>query len=428
MLPKSKYINLARLLRNEYRSLDELLHLQSVKLKRLVNHAYSTVSFYKKLFDECGLRPEEIQSIEDITKIPVIDKKLMAQNSYENLISKRYNIKNLIRVKTAGSNGDPYMFYIDRSFDQFRKAQFLRPYITNGKRPFDRSVSLSVTKSAPSKWYHHFGLMPESRIFTGEDLNRQIEILKNIKPDIIQGYGSVLSLISNKIIEDNISITKPRLIFTDSELLMPEMRENIEKAFENQVLDIYGTFETDNIAYECSKHEGYHIAIDSIIMEYLKDTRPAENSGEGEIVVTVLNNSAMPFIRYNLHDIGSFINKSCSCGRTFPLMNQVKGRASDYLLTEDGRKFSVFNLGRFASLAPNVYEYQIIQEDFNSFTLLIVPNKSYNNEGEIIIKTAIKKLFPKAKININLVSSIKREHSGKFKAFKSQVNLSDQNI
>ncbi len=424
----SKYINLVRLLHNEYRSLDELLHLQTVKLKNLVKHAYSTVPFYKKLFDECGIRPEEIRSIDDIVKIPVIDKKLLAQNSYENLISKKYNIKNLIPVKTAGSNGSPYLFYIDRSFDQFRKAQFIRPYITNGKKLFDHSVSFSVTKSAPSKWYHQLGLMSESRIFTGEDINRQIEILEDIKPDIIQGYGSILSLISNKIIADNISIKKPRLIFTDSELLMTDMRENIEKAFGTQVIDIYGTFETDNIAYECLNHEGYHIAVDSIIMEYLKDNRPAENDEEGEAVVTVLNNFAMPFIRYNLHDIGSFINKSCSCGRTFPLMNQVKGRASDYLLTEDGRKFSVFNLGRFASLAPNVCEYQIIQKDFNSFNLLIVPNKSYNNEGEIIIEPAIRKLFPEAEININLVSFIKREHSGKFKAFKSQVNLSDKNI
>ncbi len=424
----SKYINLIRFLQNEHRSPDELIHLQTVRLKNLVDHAYATVPFYKKLFDDCRLHPEEIISLEDLTKIPVIDKKLLAENTYDKLISRKYNVTKLIPVRTAGSNGSPYLFYIDDSFDQFRKAQFLRPYITNGKRLFDHSVSFTVTKSAPSKWFHRFGLLPESRIFTGEEINQQIKMLMNIKPDIIQGYGSVLNLLSINIIENNIEIKKPRLIFTDSELLMPDMRANIEKAFGTKVIDIYGTFETDNIAYECSKHEGYHIAVDSVIMECLKDNEPVETGEQGEIVVTILNNFAMPFIRYNLHDVGCFINKLCSCGRTFPLMNQISGRASDYMIAKDGRKISVFNLGRFSSLAPNVYEYQIIQEDFNTFTLFVVPNKSYNNEGELIIKPYIQKLFPDAVINIELVSSIKREPSGKFKAFKSKVNLSDQNI
>jgi phenylacetate-CoA ligase len=424
----SKYINLPRCLLNERRSRDALIHLQTIGLQKLTAHAYATVPFYKKLFDDIRLHPEEIISLEDLKKIPVIDKKILAENTYDKLISRDYNITNLLPVRTAGSNGSPYMFYIDYSFDQFRKAQFLRPYITNGRRLFDHSVLFSVYESARSKWYNRFGLLRESRIFSGDKIDLQIKKLLNIRPDIIQGYGSVLNLISINILEKNIEIKKPRLVFTDSELLMPDMRENIGKAFGTEVIDVYGTFETDNIAYECSKHEGYHIASDSVIMEFLKDNKPVEAGEEGEIVVTVLNNYAMPFIRYNLHDVGCFINKLCSCGRTFPLMNQIKGRSSDYMLAKDGRKFSVFNLGRFASLAPNVYEYQIIQEDYNVFTVLIVPAETYNNEGELIIKPSIQKLFPDALINMELVSSIKREPSRKFKAFKSKVNLSDQNI
>jgi phenylacetate-CoA ligase len=423
MIFSPKYINLIQLLKNEHRSKDELINNQTIKLKKLVEHAYTTVPFYKQLYQSSGLHPNDIQSIEDISKIPVIDKDLLAKNSYENLLSRNYNKHDLIPVKTAGSNGSPYLFYIDNSFDQFRKAQFIRPYITNGKKLFDHSVCFTVSKSILTKWYHRFGLMQESRIFTGDDVNNQIETLKNIKPDVIMGYGSVLSLLANKIIDESISIKNPRLIFTDSELLMPDMRENIEKAFGTKVIDIYGTFETDNIAYECHTHQGYHIAIDCVIMEFLNDRKPVDEGEDGEITVTVLNNFGMPFIRYNLHDIGSYSNKNCTCGRTFPLMNQVKGRASDYMIKEDGTKFSVFSLGRFASLAPNVYEYQIIQENFNLFALFIVPNKSYNNEGELMIKPAIKKFFPEAKININLVPSIKREPSGKFKAFKSKVKL-----
>lgn len=200
------------------------------------------------------------------------------------------------------------------------------------------------------------------------------------------------------------------------------MRENIENAFNNKVIDIYGTYETDNIAYECSLHNGYHIAVDSVIMEFIKQGKSAKPDEEGEIVVTVLNNFAMPFIRYNLHDIGSYSDKPCSCSRTFPMLNKIEGRANDYMVTEDGRKLSFFNIAYFDKLAPNVREYQIVQEDFNIFNIFIVPGLGYKNHGENVIMPAIKKFFPYGDIKVNIVSKIEREQSGKFKAFKSKVN------
>ena len=76
----SKYINLIRLLRNERRSLDELIYLQNTALRKLVRYAYKTVPFYKKLYDDHGLYPDDIQSVEDIIKIPIIDKHTFHQN------------------------------------------------------------------------------------------------------------------------------------------------------------------------------------------------------------------------------------------------------------------------------------------------------------------------------------------------------------
>ncbi len=418
----SKYINIIRLLRNERRSLDELIYHQTSGLKKIVAYAYASVPFYKKLYDDSGFHPNDIQSIDDISKIPVIDKKLLVRNPYDKLISKKFNLNELLPVKTAGSNGMPFQFYIDNSFDQFRKAQCIRPYLTNGKHLFDHSVIISVHKLPSPKWFQHLKVMRESRIFAGADISFQLKTIQQLKPDIIQGYGSSLNLLAVKILDENIRAPKPRLLFADSELLMPDMRDNIEKAFRTKVIDIYGTWETDNIAYECHCHEGYHIAIDSVIMEFINGGKTVKPDEEGEIVVTVLNNYAMPFIRYNLHDMGSYNKKICSCGRTFPLMNPIKGRANDYMITNDGKKLSFFNIAYFDKLAPNVREYQIIQEDINSFTVLVVPGFSYNNHAEDVIVPAIKGFFPEAEIILNIVPSIEREPSGKFKAFKSKVN------
>ncbi len=374
------------------------------------------------MFDKTGLHPDDIRSIEDLYKIPIIDKNIMNRNSINELISNLYNIKDLIPVKTAGSNGMPFLFYIDHNFDQFRKAQFFRPYITNGRRPWDDSIIFSILPKSSKKWYQHLGLMTDNYIYSGAAINNQIKLIQKKKPAVIQGYGSVLNLLSARIIEEKILVPNPKLIFTDSELLTTDMRQNIEKAFNQKVIDIFGTYETDNIAYECNFHNGYHIAVDSVIMEFLRDGKTVNPNEEGEIVVTVLNNYAMPFIRYNLHDIGSYSNQTCSCGRTFPIMNQIEGRANDLMVTADGRKLSFFNIAYFDKLAPNVREYQIVQEDFNYFNIFIIPGLEYKDQGENTIKPAIKKFFPEAEVIVNIVSKIEREGSGKFKAFKSKVN------
>jgi phenylacetate-coenzyme A ligase PaaK-like adenylate-forming protein len=419
----NKYINILQLLKNERRSLDELINLQNIALRKLVKHAYNTITFYKKHFDKIDLNPADIQTIEDLNKIPIIDKKMMIQYSYSDLLSSDFDMDKLIPVKTAGSNGMPFLFYIDHTFDQIRKSQYLRPYLTNGKHFFDRSVSFSVYEQPIPKWFQRLGIMKNNRIFSGDDASIQLRKIQDLNPDIIQGYGSILNLLAIKILEENIHISKPRMIFTDSELLLPEMRDNIAKAFDAKLIDIYGTWETDNIAYECNHHEGYHIAIDSVIMEFLKDDINVKPGEEGEIVVTVLNNFAMPFIRYNLHDIGSYHEGYCSCGRTFPLMDTIKGRSNDYMVTKDGKKLSYFNIARFDKLAPNVHEYQIIQNGIDSFSVFVVPGISYNNEGKNIIAPTIKRYFPEAEVTVNVVSYIQREQSGKFKAFKSKVNL-----
>ena len=265
----SKYINLIRLLHNERRSIDELIHLQNIAFRKLVKHSYDTVIFYRELFDSRGLHPDEFNSIEDISKIPIIDKQPLKQNSFDHLISKKYVKKKLIPITTSGSSGMMLKFFIDNSFDQFRKAQFLRPYITNGKKLFDKAVVFSAPKLISPKWFQRFGLLNDNKVFYSTSTEEQIKIIQKNKPSVIQGCASVLNLLALNICDEKITIPKPCLVFSDSEILTPIMRENIKTGFEAEIFDIYGTYETDNIAYECKCHQGYHIAVDSVIMEFI---------------------------------------------------------------------------------------------------------------------------------------------------------------
>lgn len=410
-------------MRNERRSRDELTHIQNTKLRRLINHAYENVRFYRDMFQKIGLHPEDIKSVDDIHKIPIIDKNDFHQRPYSDLLDKRIRDKGqLIPINTSGSSGLSLRFYIDRNHDQFRKAQYLRPYLTNGRKPWDKLVRLINTDIPKQKWFQRMGLLADYYVYSDSNLDRQLNSIITTKPAIIQGFGSCLALLASKILEDNITITTPRLIFTDSELLTAKMRYTIEKGFNTEVIDIYGTFETDNIAYECKKHEGYHIATDCVIMEFIKDGKSVKSGEEGEIVCTILDNRSMPFIRYNLHDIGSYSNKPCTCGRTLPLMSMIDGRSDDYAIYKNGLMKSPRNfLGLFDPLVKYLHEYQITQERVNKFTVRVVPNNSFNERIEQKIKENLLKEFPDSQINIKLVDEIQRDKSGKFRAFISKV-------
>ena len=410
-------------MRNERRSQDELINIQNTKLRRLIKHAYENVRFYRDIFQEIGLHPEDIKSVDDIHKTPIIDKNDFHQRPYSDLFDKRIKDKDrLVPINTSGSNGLSLRFYIDRNYDQLRKAQFFRPYLTNGRRVTDRVIWFSGREAAEKRWFQRLGLMREHKIYSGCNDDSQISMIKEIRPAIIKGYGSVIALLAAKIVEEHISITSPRIIFTDSELLTEQMRHTIEKVFNTEVIDIYGTFETDNIAYECSKHEGYHITTDCVIMEFLKDGKKTEAGEEGEIVCTVLDNFTMPFIRYNLHDIGSYTNKRCSCGRTFPLISIIGGRSADYLVDENHLKKSSSSLiAHFHSLATFIREFQVIQEEVTLFKVLVVPGRNFSKNIEQKIRETIWKEFPGVHVTITLVDKIKREKAGKFRAIVSNV-------
>ncbi len=419
----SKYAHFFRLLRNERRSRQAIKDIQNDKFKRLIDHAYRHVPFYRELFRRHGIHSDDIKSIDDIGKIPLITKQDFHLREPSYYQDQRSDPAQCLPVFTSGSSGLSLLFLIDKQYDQIRKAQYLRPYYTNGQRPTDKVVRISRYSAPPRKWFQKLGIFDETRILSDSNLDRQLQIIQELKPQVLYGYGSCLSLLAAKILEENISLPAPRLLFTDSELLTSQMRQVIERGFRGSVIDIYGTFETDNIAYECNRHQGYHIAEDSVVMEFVQDGKPVGPGESGEIVCTVLDNFMTPFIRYNLRDVGKYKQTPCSCGRTFPLMEMIEGRVDDFALCENGQVKSphVF-LGMFAAFSESLHEFQVIQEDVRHFSVNIVPRRAFNGREQAAIRKGFRKEFPEAHIEIRIVSSIEREQSGKFRVFKSLVH------
>ena len=417
-----RVVNLSRQLSAEYARIDTLRAAQLDKLQRLVSEAYRHVEAYRCLMQRNGVRPEDIRSLDDIARLPVVRKQdLLAFSEQERTHQIRTARMTTERIATSGSSGSPFEFLVDDAGNDWRKAQYLRPYVTNGRRPWHRVLRLTAVSATASAQRVRLGIFGETRISCVAPLKHQLDQLRALRPVIVQGYPSALRGLAFEIERCGVDTSAVRLVFSDSELLTPDTRVLVERAFGAPLLDVFGSFETDNIAYQCIERRGYHCALDSAMIEICRDDEPV-SAGDGDLVVTVLNNLATPFIRYNLEDVVSLRSSSCPCGRVFPTLDVVAGRRDDLVAVEPGGWRSPLSfLWRFDSFSDHIREYQVRQTGIDRFVVKVVPQGELTESGRSAIRQAMLEDFPEARVTVEAVDSLVRTDAGKLKAFVCDV-------
>ena len=173
---------------------------------------------------------------------------------------------------------------------------------------------------------------------------------------------------------------------TTAETLTKNQRNIISLAFNCDVFDQFGCNDGGANACECSHHEGYHIAMERAVHEFLDDSGKPVTTGEnGHIVLTDLWNYSMPLIRYDAGDMGVPTDKSCSCGRGLPLIEKLSGRTIEQIILPDGQQIpgllitDVFEHGEVSRL---VLDYQVVQEHANEIVISIVTTGNFSTELE----------------------------------------------
>jgi phenylacetate-CoA ligase len=188
--------------------------------------------------------------------------------------------------------------------------------------------------------------------------------------------------------------------------------------FKCKVTNRYGCEEVGLIACECERHDGMHLNIDHLYIEFIKeDGSPAVTGEEGALVITDLINHGMPLIRYRVEDIGVPGNRKCRCGRGLPLMESVVGRVADFLVRKDGSLVAGVSLiERTLTAISGIEQMQIVQDEINRITLNIVPNAKYDEASNKMLSDEIHNVFGKdLNLKINRMDNIPRESSGKYR-------------
>ena len=421
------------MMKRTYWTRERLIEYQNKKLREILKYAYDHVPFYHKKFREMGIKPGDIKTAKDLNKLPIIRKDEIKKNLNE-IVSEEFNIDNLKMLRTSGSTGRPLYFYITGAEDEFRKAKHLRANISCGQKPRDRWVTITSPShfGETTKLQRMLGVYVPTPLSVFDDTATQVSIIDRLKPDVLDGYSSSLLLLAKEAEKTGIKTIRPKFIIGGAELIEDSSRLFIEKVFDTPFYDQYACVELERLAWQCPEKSGYHMDIDSVVVQFVDEDGKEVSAGKrGEIVCTSLFNHAMPFIRYAVGDVGvASEDTNCPCGRAFPLMKVIEGRKDSLLLLSDGRVLSpiAFIVAMILfRLFNHIDQFRIIQKkiDLFEFRLKMKHNSFDKNtmEKELVrhFRRTLNINANEATFEVNYVEDIPLDNSGKLMTVVSEL-------
>jgi phenylacetate-CoA ligase len=438
-----------------YWPIGDIQELQRRRIRALIQHAYDTVPFYGAVMRERGLRPQDIQSADQLGALPLIDGNDLAQDPM------RFVSAPFVRVgrevfKTSGSTsglrkpifwdhgslllraarGERDRLVIARLAGERWGAVITREFLTNERRltlarmlgvdiqdhrrmlilPADFSsrtqrVIWNERSGLPRKPIHYHHLPPAVPFAVAA---AQIAA---IRPRVVFSFGSWADQFFRYLDASRTAIPVPRLWIYSSDRFSPEGR-TLAESMGCAVYSVYGAIEAGTIGFECEQRNGFHLNID------LCATRIVDNDGRdvapgtpGNVVISPLDNRAMALLNYSLGDRAVLSTEPCPCGRTLPILARLEGRRSEMVSLADGRELSSLTIeGLFSKELRQTIQAQIEQQAPGRLHWRIVPFSEVDRNAlrDALVRRGQQVLGTGTTITVNFVEVIARTQAGKF--------------
>jgi phenylacetate-CoA ligase len=421
-----------RIRRHERASRDEIRAFQEARLRRVVSHAYAQVPWYRRLFDRHRLDPREIRGLEDLSKIPITTKQDLRPLPREERIAAAASERRLIRLRTSGSTGEPFFLWRSQAESRVFGALTIRSWRQHGWRRRDviarvlnRATpgirapgSLRMLARLSGTFRTH--LVPSLRPAT-----EVIQDLRALQPDLIFGLTGMMAHVGEQLTDEDRQFVRPRFVRVGAETLTPLMRRRIEEGFKTRLYETYGSWEFGLMASECPQTGLLHLSDDGMIMEILKEGRPARSGETGDVVGTALHSLAMPLIRYPLEDRITVGETPCSCGSPFGTVRAIEGRKVDYFRLPDGSRIDPFRASYEATYGAHEWigRYRFVQEALDLVALeAVVLRPPSSEEREQLTERARKALGADVRFELRLVDDLPFEKTGKFRVALSRID------
>ena len=437
-----------RLKKSEWLPPEQLKALQLERLKTLISYANTYIPFYRKRFEDIGLRPNDIKTLDDLRHIPLLGRddvidhhKDMVSVLFRDSIAAadsrpgdpgvpipfaRFRKHKLVRNTSSGSTGAPTVFYEDGSRTALNWAHELRLKNWYGVAPGDREsrmVRISTDYMPKSRVIRLRQILWNQLILPGVNLSDDDydichQKLSAFKPSAIWGFTSALAGLADYMVRSGKEFGgyRPNVAIGWAAPVYDHEKKVMEKAFQCPVSNIYGAREVGHIANKCP-HGSFHINEENLLIETVHTDETVHN-GPGEIVATTLDCGPMPFIRFRMGDVGEIKPSDCGCGRSLDILANLLGRTGEIFVAKDGRMISpnfwcrTFMHGKVSGA---VRRFQVIYTKEKNLRIKIEKDTGFSEETEAYLKDMVGKNFsPDTELTFDYVPKIAPQLSGKY--------------
>jgi phenylacetate-CoA ligase len=418
-----------RLEASQWWSPERIAEDQAGRLRAFLVRIGRSVPYYHQLFQDRGFDPASVRAASDLQRLPLLTKADIRSHLEA---MKAQDAGPLTRYNTGGSSGEPLIFFMDRqrkSHDVAAKWRATRwwgvdigdPELVVWGSPVELGAQDRVRRLRDAVMRSH--LLPAFEM-SSANLDRFVATIRRTRPAMLFGYPSSLSLITAHAARhgerlDELGI---RVVFVTSERLYDEQRRAIAQGFGCPVANGYGARDAGFIAHECPQGS-LHLSAEDIVVETVRpDGSPAPAGQPGEIVVTHLATPGFPFVRYRTGDVGVLSTSPCSCGRGLPVLSEVQGRTTDFIVARDGTVMHGLALIYTVRDLPGVERFKITQATLERTEVDVVATPAFGLEQEHrIVRDFKARLGDSVDVVVRRVADIPQEKSGKFRYVVSRV-------
>lgn len=398
-------------------SYDKLCEFRDQRLRDMARHCYLTVPYYTKLFDEAGIDYRNIRRLDDLKKLPLLDKQTVLKN-FDLFLSTEIPDSKKMKTHTSGTTGSGFVFYTMKEAVSEQWAAWWRYRrrlgiecgtwcaLFGGRSvvPTDRGVPPYSRMNTPNRqeYFSTYHMSPQNM---GWYLNE----IKDKGLRWIHGYPSAIGLLADYILENQIEYHgNIDYITTGAENLLDAQKEKIMKAFGVYPYNHYGMAE--GVAnFSENKNKEMYVDEDFAAVEFLEN-----GSGSYKVIGTTLTNYAMPLLRYDTKDIATYCETDC--GRR---ILSLDGRQEDYVVLRDGTRIG--RLDHIFKDLVNIKEAQIVQDKIGEIKIKVVRGSSYTDLDEQRLPRECTERLKKTKIKIEYANQIERTKSGKMRFVVSNL-------
>lgn len=417
------------LMKSQWFEPSQLEEIQQKKLRALLEHAYKNVPYYRKLFDNLRLKPDDIKNKEDLEKLPLLRKEDVRKN-LKAMTAKNLSQKDLILVGSSGTTGPPIKLFKNKNRGAWRTAARHRTQEVQEYKPGDKMITL-YGYSFPRKYLFQGSFLkimkndwvPYGYEMSEEKIGSFVKKLERYNPDFIRAWPSSIYPLAEYARDNEINL-RPKSIWLHGEVLFKFQRKLIEEQFDCEIFDIFGLRESSVYSFECQEHSGYHLDAENGIIEIIRDGKHISEGELGATVFTDFTNFATPLIRYVSEDMAIYSGKSCPCGRGLPLIvKSAEGRFGDCISTNDRFVLPNSIVDVFGNV-ETIKNFQVIQKTKERILIKLIVKPDYStNDANFIINGIQKLVGSEVNIEVIIVDAIPLTTSGKKRFVTSKIPL-----